>query len=656
MNWQSMTIRHKLFSGFGLILLVTVLFGAILLSGLFSINTSSRSLYTEKIPALSHTYQLQNHWQQAIFNLRSFSTSKDNNYYILANHHLSQALETLSQLQGASDNIQKDKWHDIEKELSGFRKQTAKAYEAAGKVEKSYAQLDSAQIKLQELSDNYLHLQYNKLKKDVDKKSADYIIKRRVDKINLMNEIVSAAENLKITIGETNYRNDPTLLNDLSASFDIVRNNVQSILPMTTKQYDVDALNEILVQNKICEQSLSTLKENWQIYNQLNDHNFLDRGLSLTMEMAEKQEAYLKRSAKSNLEHATNATSIWWWSISLSLLIGTLMAWRISRSLSDPLLELTHLAELQSDGILVSIPEIDRGDEIGKLTRSMKAHQDQTTRMVQALTNIGTSLNDLTQRLKSRSDELNESTTSQASSAEEISASVEEMQSLTENSSLEAGKAASDLERAKKDMDTYISQNLQAIDIMQSLISRSSSISELASQTYILSLNASIEAKRGDGNNNGFASIANAMRELAAKVKEVAGQLNSISEQGRSSSDEAINNLDNINGIISQNLKIMHQMASTSLKQNAETSHIASAIQQLNIQTQNTAQMVEFLTSEADHIESHSNELQDILSFYKKDNEKASNLPQVNQWEWAELLADDEKNSQLQEVRETALN
>lgn len=655
MNWQSMTIRHKLFSGFGLILFVTTLFGGILLSGLFSINTSSRSIANAEIPALGKTYKLQSHWQQAIFNLRSFSNSKDEQYYILANHHLSEAEKTLSQLQRSSTNTQTGKWQHIQQELSDFRKQTAKAFVAAGKVDKSYAQLDSAQIKLQELSDNYLHLQYKKLKKDVDQKSANYIIKRRVDKINLMNEIVSAAENLKIAIGETNYRNDPTLLNDLSGAFDIINNNVQTILPMTTKQYDLDALNEILIQNEICKESLSTLKDNWQIYSQLNNHNFLERGLSLTMEMANKQEDTLKRSAQLNLEHASNATHVWWWSISLALLIGIFFAWRISRSLSDPLLELTHLSELQSDGILVSIPESERNDEIGKLTRSMKAHQDQTTRMVQALTNIGKSLNDLTQRLKSRSNELNETTTSQASSAEEISASVDEMLSLTENSSTEAGNAASDLEKARKDMDTYISQNRQAIDIMQSLISRSSSISDLASQTYILSLNAAIEAKRGDGNNNGFAAIANAMRELAAKVKEVAGQLNSISEQGRSSSDEAIKNLDNINTIISHNQKIMHNMASTSFQQNTETSHIAAAIQQLNLQTQNTAQMVEFLTSEADHIESHTNELQDILSFYKKDNEEASNLPQINQWEWAELLADDEKD-QPEEVRETVLN
>jgi hypothetical protein len=141
----------------------------------------------------------------------------------------------------------------------------------------------------------------------VDNKAPDHIIKRRVDKISLMNEIVNTTENLKITIGETNYRNAPSLLKNLPPSFDIIRMNMQSILPITTKQYDIKALNEILDQNRVCEVSLESLKTNWITYSKLNNHDFLERGLSLTMEMAAKQEDYLARSAHANLNHAANA-------------------------------------------------------------------------------------------------------------------------------------------------------------------------------------------------------------------------------------------------------------------------------------------------------------------------------------------------------------
>jgi len=233
MNWQSLKIKHKLFLGFGIVLMVTMIFGSILLTGLFAINKSSRALYHENIPALSKTYKLQNHWQQAVFNLRSFSSLKQEQFFIMANHHIKEAEKIL---QSITSEQKSSGWQTIQDELALFKSQAEKSFKSALAVEHSYELLDSAQQKLQKLSDNYLHLQYQKLKKDVDKGAPKYIIKRRADKIDLMNEIVNTVENLKITVGETNFKNDPELLNNLSPSFEIIRRNVHTILPMTTKQ------------------------------------------------------------------------------------------------------------------------------------------------------------------------------------------------------------------------------------------------------------------------------------------------------------------------------------------------------------------------------------------------------------------------------------
>ncbi|PWE00896.1 methyl-accepting chemotaxis protein [Marinilabilia rubra] len=655
MNWQSLKIRHKLFLGFGIVVTVTALFGGILLSGLYSINNSSKDLYNNHIPALSQTYDLQNHWQKAIFNLRTFSTQKKEQYYVMANHHLNKAREILDSLKVESEQ-KKSKWEFIDRELAHFQKQARNSFSAALQVETSYSKLDSAQKRLHELSDNYLSLQYKKLKRDIDNGEANHIVKRRVDKINLMNEIVRTAENLKITIGETNFRNDPTLLDEVVPTLSIIDLNVGTILPMTTKQYDVKSLNEIKDQGEICKNAITKLTDNWKTYSKLNNHDFLERGLSLTMDMADKQENYLARSAKSNLQHASNARNIWWWSVSLSMLTAIFIAWRISRSLSDPIINLTALAEQQADGLLIEIPETTRNDEVGKLTRSMKLHQEQTHRIVDALKNMGISLNDLMQRLKERSERLTATTTSQASSAQEITASIEEMQALTENSSQETEQASIQIQKAKTDVALYIEQNREAIDHMQELMKRSSVISELASQTYILSLNASVEASRGGDESKGFGTIAKAMRELAEKIKNVSSELNDLTEKGQKTSDEANLNLDNISQIITYNENVLQRMATLSLQQNAETRQVASAIQELNLETQRTAQMAEAMSGEATRMNSHSDELQEILTFYRKEEKEEDSLPKVNQWEWAELLPNDEEKDTAAILKEEEIS
>jgi methyl-accepting chemotaxis protein len=321
------------------------------------------------------------------------------------------------------------------------------------------------------------------------------------------------------------------------------------------------------------------------------------------------------------------------------------------------LLELTNLAALQADDMLVSIPETSRKDEIGILTNSMKSHQEQTVRIVEGLSSIGRSLNDLMERLKNKSQSLTSTTTSQAPSSEEIRASVEEMQSLTENSSQEASKAASELLKAGKEVEQYVAQNREAMDHMQLLIDRSTIISELASQTYILSVNASIEASRSETDNNkGFATIARAMRELAERVKAVSDEINDLTEKRQKTSDKAISNLNSINNIISQNGDILQSIATMSMQQNAEVSQISGAIQQLNMETQNTAQMAEAMTNEASRLGAHVDELQEMLTFYRKTGKEESSLPQINHWEWAELFASDENENNVELVQKELYN
>jgi hypothetical protein len=44
----------------------------------------------------------------------------------------------------------------------------------------------------------------------------------------------------------------------------------------------------------------------------------------------------------------------------------------------------------------------------------------------------------------------------------------------------------------------------------------------------------------------------------------------------------------------------------------------------------------------------HSEELSELLSFYKDEEQDINQLPKVNQWEWAELLSREEDEEALQ--------
>ena len=95
-------------------------------------------------------------------------------------------------------------------------------------------------------------MQYQKLKNDVDKQEPPHIIKRRADKIELMSQIVSTATQLKTSIGEANFKHNFSLLDSLPASLNLVHNNLAILRPITTKDYDLDAMDAIEDLTDIC--------------------------------------------------------------------------------------------------------------------------------------------------------------------------------------------------------------------------------------------------------------------------------------------------------------------------------------------------------------------------------------------------------------------
>jgi len=102
------------------------------------------------------------------------------------------------------------------------------------------------------------------------------------------------------------------------------------------------------------------------------------------------------------------------------------------------------------------------------------------------------------QQLSSTSQQLSQGATEQAASAEEISSSMEEMSaSIAQNSdnSTQTETIARDAARVVKE---GVDSVMKTVDAMKNIAEKIGIIEEIASQTNMLSLNAAIEAARGE--------------------------------------------------------------------------------------------------------------------------------------------------------------
>lgn len=325
-------------------------------------------------------------------------------------------------------------------------------------------------------------------------------------------------------------------------------------------------------------------------------------------------------------QSAEQTTHLMWLAINLLfaafvliIIITGLITNRVSASLLHPLHQLMIHANNLANGRFIRIDETARKDEFGQLTRAIKQSSEKSKNVIRELNRLTVKLNHISSVLDRKSDKLTETTNDQAVHSEELSATMENLSELVNKNNNHAHQSSILIDRFKQSMKGNSEQINQAVSTLQQLIEKSSAIRDIAFQTNILSLNASIEAAKAGNIGRGFGVVAQGVRQLAEQTQVLSDEMNKISEKGMEVSDTIKQNLHHIEKELNQSSDLIKEIATSSHDQHKEIEQVSENLMIVNSGVQKTSIDAEDISREAGALIRETQKIKKTLSFFEID-------------------------------------
>ncbi|MEA5508235.1 methyl-accepting chemotaxis protein [Crocosphaera sp. UHCC 0190] len=329
--------------------------------------------------------------------------------------------------------------------------------------------------------------------------------------------------------------------------------------------------------------------------------------------------------------HQQNTVTIVSFTFLVSIIAILSLGYWITRNITRSLGTAVQVAEAVSLGNLTAEVEVTSQDEIGQLLEALKTMIENLNSLISKVQHSGISITSSTTQMAASRKQLEATLTEQIASTNEVTTTAQEiantseelvktMEQITEMSQGTA-QAASQGQHDLGRMETTMRQLANATTSIASKLGVMSekahninsvvlTITKVADQTNLLSLNAAIEAEKAGEYGAGFAVVAREIRRLADQTAVATLEIEQMVKEMQSAVSTGVMEMDKFNKEVSNSVEdvgsISHQIAqvieqvqsitprfelvSKSMEEQSRSAqHIREAMEQLSEGSEQTA-------------------------------------------------------------------
>ncbi|WP_140634263.1 methyl-accepting chemotaxis protein [Methylibium rhizosphaerae] len=319
-----------------------------------------------------------------------------------------------------------------------------------------------------------------------------------------------------------------------------------------------------------------------------------------------------------------------------ALVLGAVLAWRLTRAVTVPVGSAIQLAERIAAGDLSNQVEIRTHDEIGRLLQAVALMQDKLRELVGDIRQSAESISTASSEIATGNQDLSSRTEQTASNLQQTASSMEQLTGTvkqTADSARTANQLASSASASAAKGGEVVSQ---VVNTMDEITASSKKISDIigvidgiAFQTNILALNAAVEAARAGEQGRGFAVVAGEVRSLAQRSAEAAKEIKSLIgasvervEAGSRLVQDAGSTMAEIVASVARVNDIIGEITAAASEQSDGIGQVNTAVTQLDQMTQQNASLVEESAAAAESLKEQAHRLTATVRAFRLDREE----------------------------------